>query len=254
MLKDRVALITGGASGLGLVVARRFIEAGARVAILDRNPETPDRVCAELGDAVVAVCGDVTSYDDNRRAVEATVAAFGKLDVFVGNAGIFDNYATLADIPAEKLSAAFDELFGIDVKGYILGAKAALDELRRAKGTIVFTASISSFRPGYGGMLYIAAKHAVAGLTKRLALELAPDVRVNAVAPGFMPTTLSGIRAIGQTPKDLVSKPPLERFPLGFYPETDDFAGLYVLLASPDSRIVTGQVILADAGSSLKRA
>lgn len=254
MLKDRVALITGGASGLGLVLARRFVDEGARVAILDRNPETPARVRAELGDGVVGICGDVTSYDDNRRAVEATVAAFGKLDVFVGNAGIFDNYATLADIPAEKLSAAFDELFGIDVKGYILGAKAALDELRRAKGAIVFTASISSFHPGYGGMLYIAAKHAVAGLTKRLALELAPEVRVNSVAPGFMPTALSGIRAIGQMPKDVVSKPPLERFPLGFYPETDDFAGIYVLLASSDSRVMTGQVILADAGSSLKRA
>lgn len=253
MLNDRVALITGGASGLGLAVAKRFLAAGASVGILDRSADGLERARAELGDRVVTTHGDVTSYDDNRRAVGDVVAAFGKLDVFVGNAGIFDNYATLDEIPAEKLGAAFDELFGIDVKGYILGAKAALAELRKNKGAIVFTASISSFRPGYGGLLYITAKHAVLGLTRRLALELAPDVRVNAVAPGYVPTNLAGTSTLGQTPKAPGTKPPLARFPLGFYPEIDDFTGLYLMLASDESRIVTGQALLADVGSSLMR-
>jgi NAD(P)-dependent dehydrogenase (short-subunit alcohol dehydrogenase family) len=252
-LAGKVALITGGASGLGLAVLRRFLAAGARCAILDRSAAGLRAVHDEFGGAVPAIEGDVTSYADNARAVEQTVAAHGKLDILIGNAGIFDNYATLATLPEDKIEAAFDELFGIDVKGYLLAAKAALGELKRNRGNIVFTASISSFRPAFGGVLYIPAKHAVAGLTRRLALELAPEVRVNAVAPGYVATNLAGLSSVGQERKDPAAPPPLERFPLRFHPTPDDYTGFYLMLASPEARAMTGQVLLADCGAALMR-
>lgn len=246
LLEGKVALITGGAGGLGLAVARRFLAEGARVAILDRASWTG-------GDEVLAIRGDVTQFDDNRRAVEATVERFGALDVFVGNAGIYDNRASLDEIPAERLGAAFDELFAVDVKGYVLGAKAALSELRKRRGCILFTASVSSFHPGFGGVLYITAKHAIVGLTRQLALELAPEVRVNAVAPGYIATGLRGLATL-EHPDRRGAPPPVERFPLGFLPDADDYAGLYAGLASESqSRLVTGHVLLADAATSLRR-
>jgi NAD(P)-dependent dehydrogenase (short-subunit alcohol dehydrogenase family) len=246
LLEGKTALVTGGASGLGHAIVRRFLAEGANVALLDRRTGGHDP-------EVLALAGDVTRMEDNLRAVDATVERFGGLDVFVGNAGVYDNRASLSEIPAERLSAAFDELFAVDVKGYVLGAKAALPQLRKRRGSILFSASVSSFHPGFGGVLYITAKHAIVGLTRQLAFELAPDVRVNAVAPGYISTGLRGLESLGH-PAERGAPPPLERFPLGFVPSADDYAGLYAGLASDSqSRLVTGHVLLADAATSLQR-
>jgi NAD(P)-dependent dehydrogenase (short-subunit alcohol dehydrogenase family) len=245
-------LVTGGASGLGLAVARRFLDEGAAVAIFDRSPDALARAAREFGASCIAIQGDATSYADNVRAVDNTVEAFGGLDVFVANAGIFDGHMSLDNIPAEKLAAACDEILGVDVKGYILGAKAALPHVRARGGSIIFTASVSSFHPAFGGTLYITAKHAVMGLTKRLALELAPDVRVNAVGPGYISTNLGGVGALGQPVANVSTPPPVERFPNGRLPQPEDYAGLYTFLASDDARMVTGVTLLADSGSSIR--
>ena len=254
LLEGRVAVITGGAAGLGRAIVRRFIAEGAQVAIFDRNADALAAASAEFGANAVAVHGDVTRFDDNERAVAAAVERFGFVDVFVGNAGLYDDKATLADIPAQRLGAAFDELFAVNVKGYLLGAKAALAQLRERRGSLIITASISSFYPGFGGVLYITAKHAVAGLTKQLALELAPDVRVNAVAPGYIETGLRGLDALGQGARERPAPPPAGTFPLGFVPQPEDYAGLYVSLASDaHGRMVTGQIVLADGAASIVR-
>jgi NAD(P)-dependent dehydrogenase (short-subunit alcohol dehydrogenase family) len=254
LLDGRAAVITGGASGLGRAIVRRFIAEGARVAILDRNAAALAETAAEFGSDLVTVRGDVTQLADNQRAVAAAVERFGGVDVFVGNAGLYDDKATLDDIPGERLGAAFDELFAVNVKGYLLGAKAALEPLRERRGSLIFTASISSFYPGFGGVLYITAKHAVAGLTKQLALELAPQVRVNAVAPGYIDTPLRGLDALGQSDRERPAPPPPERFPMGFVPQPEDYAGLYVSLASDaHGRMVTGQILLADGAASIVR-
>jgi 2,3-dihydroxy-2,3-dihydrophenylpropionate dehydrogenase len=254
LLEGRVAVITGGASGLGRAIVRRFIVEGARVAILDRDANAISAASAEFGADVVVLRGDVTRLADNEAVVAAAVERFGFVDVFVGNAGLYDDKATLADIPGERLSSAFDELFAVNVKGYLLGAKAALAQLRQRRGSLIFTASISSFYPGFGGILYITAKHAVAGLTKQLALELAPDVRVNAVAPGYIDTGLRGLDALGQRDRERPAPPPAERFPMGFVPQPEDYAGLYVSLASDaHSRMMTGQIVLADGAASIVR-
>ena len=163
-LDGQVALVTGGGSGIGRAVVARFVEAGARVGVLDRVAARSEQLRAEFGNAVVACAGDVAQLADNKRAVSETVGAFGRLDIFAGNAGVFDVYAPLAEFPEEKLSDAFDELFGVNVKGCFYGAKAALPELTKTEGSMVFTASVAGLNSGGGGTLYTASKHAVVGL------------------------------------------------------------------------------------------
>lgn len=251
-LDGKVALITGGGSGLGAAIARRFVAEGARVSLFDISRERAEAVRAELGDAAVAFDGDVRRMSDNGRVVAATVESFGHLDVFVGNAGIYDNRMPLEGFDAEQLGPSFDELFGVNVKGYLFGAKAALPELRKTRGSIIFTASISSEHAGYGGVLYIAAKHAIAGMTKQLAFELAPEVRVNAVAPGYVPTNLRGLATLEQGASKRTTGGVAERMPLKFEPTSDDYTGLYVLLASDDNGgVMTGSVLMADGGMSI---
>lgn len=252
LLEGEVALITGGASGLGLAVARRFLKEGARVALFDRSPERLAEAKRELGE-IVTTAGDVRSFSDNVTAVDAARVAFGSLSIFVGNAGIYDGRRTLRQIEGERLSDAFDELYGIDVKGYMLGAKAALDELIRTRGAIIFTCSISGVFPGYGGFLYTSAKHAVAGLTRHLALELAPEVRVNAVAPGYIQTNLGGLQTFDDSaPVDAAV--PAGNFLLERVPATEDYTLPYVMLAARESSsVMTGSVLLADGGSSIRR-
>src|ERR1700751_6467566 len=113
-LDGQVALVTGGGSGIGRAVVERFVEEGARVGILDRVSARAEQLRAEFGNAVVARAGDVAQLADNKRAVAETVGAFGRLDIFVGNAGVFDNFLSLAEFPEQNLTAAYDELFGVN--------------------------------------------------------------------------------------------------------------------------------------------
>ncbi len=147
-LEGEVALVTGGGSGLGRAVVERFVEEGARVGILEKSQEKAEAVTKALGDKVVAVQGDVTIAADNQRAVDETVKAFGKLDCLVGNAGVWDFNVNVADVPLETLATAFDELFGVNVKGYVLAARAAVPALRATNGSMIFTVSNVGFYPG----------------------------------------------------------------------------------------------------------
>jgi NAD(P)-dependent dehydrogenase (short-subunit alcohol dehydrogenase family) len=195
-LDGQVALVTGGGSGIGRAVVGRFVEEGARVGVIDRVPGRGEELRAEFDDKVAAVTGDVTRLDDNKRAVAETVAAFGQLDIFVGNAGVLDGFIPLAALPEEKLGAACDELFAVNVKGCILGAKAALPELMKTEGCMIFTASGAGFTSAGGGVIYTASKHAVVGMIRQLAVELGPRIRVNGVAPGGTMTDLRSVAAL----------------------------------------------------------
>lgn len=248
-LKGKTALITGAASGIGHAVAVRFLAEGANVVALDRLEANPSRVFKTR--TYASVVGDVRSAADNQRAVDLAVSRFGSLDIFVGNAGLYDNRRELRTFSAPELDAAFDELFGINVKGYLLGALAAADALAKARGCILFTSSISGTQAGFGGALYVAAKHAVNGLTKQLALELAPDIRVNAVAPGYVPTGLRGLDSLGQGVSSTVPAP--SQMPLQTLPTADDFAAAYVFLASDAcTRTATGTVLALDSGAAVR--
>ncbi|MFB6222963.1 MAG: SDR family NAD(P)-dependent oxidoreductase [Haloarcula sp.] len=252
-LDNQVALITGGGSGLGRAVVQRFLEEGAKVAVLDVDREGLDDLDAEYDD-VVTVHGDVTSLDNNERAVADAVNAFGRLDVFVGNAGVFDDNVSLPELDADEIGENFTDLFEVNVLGYLLGARAALPELVETEGRMVFTASQASFNSDGGGILYVPSKHAIAGIVRQLAFELAPTVRVNAVAPGYVPTDLSAADSLGGersivAPEDFDSS----NHPLDIVPHPEDYTGAYVLLASPEnSRPMTGTIIRADLGRSVR--
>ena len=252
-LDNQVALVTGGGSGLGRAIVERFVAEGASVGVLELNAEKAAAFASQWPDRVCAVVGDATSYADNERAVRATAEAFGRLDTFVGNAGLWDFGTSLEQLPPERISRAFDEVFGLNVKGYLLGAKAALPQLRATRGSIIFTVSNAGFWPGGGGPIYTASKHAVVGLVKQLAYELCPDVRVNGVAPGGMPTDLRGPHALDLQDKPFDSLPVdemVERLsPLETPIRAEDYTGHYVLLASrTDARTTTGSVHNCDGG------
>lgn len=257
-LEGRAALVTGGASGIGLAVVDRFLAEGASVGVLDRS-EGELVGLEHPRDRLVSVVGNVTGFSDNARAVRATVDAFGKLDVFVGNAGIFDYFASLMSFNGEDLSGAFDEIFAVNVKGYLLGARAAVPELLKSDAPcIIFTISNAGFYPSGGGPLYTASKHAVVGVVRQLAYELAPTIRVNGVAPGGTVTALRGIEELGQGDSLLSEVPGIVELlsttnPLQRASQPSDHAGPYVLLASSEnSRAVTGVVINSDGGLGVR--
>ncbi|MDD2704708.1 MAG: 3-(cis-5,6-dihydroxycyclohexa-1,3-dien-1-yl)propanoate dehydrogenase [Acidocella sp.] len=256
-LKDQVVFITGGGSGLGLAIVERFVSEGARVGVLERSADKTARLIEGFPDAVVAVTGDVRSYEDNERAVNATLERFGKLDVFIGNAGIWDHGASLLGTSPKRLDAGYSEIFDVNVKGYLLGARAAAPALVQSQGAIIFTLSNSAFYPGGGGPIYTATKHAAVGLVRQLAYELAPKVRVNAVAPSGMASDLRGPVALGQENARIMDSRSPESIrailPLQFFPSPEDFVGPYVMLASrADNRTLSGVMINADCGLGIR--
>lgn len=256
-LAGQAILVTGGGSGLGRAVVERFLAEGARVGVLERSAEKVAQLAADFGGRVVAVQGDVRSLDDNRRAVAETVARFGKLDCFVGNAAIWDHGAGLLATDGDRLAQGFDELFAVNVKGYLLGAKAAAAELVKTEGSMIFTLSNAAFYPAGGGPLYTASKHAAVGLIRQLAYELAPKVRVNGVAPCGMASDLRGPEALGQQGMRIMDSRTPEAIrsilPLQFFPEPADFTGPFVMLASrADNRTLSGVLINADAGLAIR--
>jgi NAD(P)-dependent dehydrogenase (short-subunit alcohol dehydrogenase family) len=234
-----------------------FVREGASVGVLELNPDK----CAELdelGLKVVAIQGDATSLEDNKRAVQETVDAFGRLDTLMTFVGIFDFYTPLRDLPEDRLEVAFEETFKTNVGSYLLSAKAALPELEGAGGSIFFTVSTSGFYPGRGGILYVASKFAVRGMIIQLAYEVAPEVRVNGVAPGGTTSTdLRGLKSIGLGERSLGSAPDREedlksRTPLRVAMGPEDHAGTYVYLASNRARGITGVIVNSDGGIGVR--
>ncbi|MFJ2116698.1 SDR family NAD(P)-dependent oxidoreductase, partial [Streptomyces sp. NPDC087850] len=193
-LSGYTVLITGGGSGIGRAVAERFLDEGASVTILGRDKAQLDDVVHTAADPsrVHTVTADVRDSDALHSAVAETVDRFGKLDTLVANAGVWDYQRQLTRLGTKELDTAFDEIFSINVKGYLLAAHAAWPELVKTRGSIIMTLSNASFYVNGGGPLYTASKHACLGLMRELAYELAPKVRVNGVACGGMNTDLRG--------------------------------------------------------------
>jgi 2,3-dihydroxy-2,3-dihydrophenylpropionate dehydrogenase/cis-2,3-dihydrobiphenyl-2,3-diol dehydrogenase len=256
-LEHHTVLVTGAGSGLGRAVVERFVDEGANVGVLEIDPRKAAALTDTFGGRVRSTVGDATDLAANERAVAATVDAFGSLDVFIGNAGLWDYNLSLEALPAEQIDAAFDQIFRLNVKAYLLGAKAAVGELRKTGGSMIFTVSNAGYWPGGGGPLYVASKHAVMGLVKQLAYELAPAVRVNGVAPGAMPTDLRGPAALGLDTTSFSSLP-VDRIAESFTAlarpiDPADYTGHYVLLASREnSRTVTGSVHNCDGGIGVR--
>jgi len=257
-LDGRRTLLVGAGSGIGRAVADAFADEGAAVAVMERDPAKAAAL-RDAGRGFVVVEGDATSSADNATAVAATVDAFGGLDVLASFVGLFDFYLGLRDLTAEQLDDGFDEAFRVNVKSPLLSVKAALAPLTAARGSVILTASSSSFGPGRGGVLYVGTKFAVRGLVVALAHELAPEVRVNAVAPGgTLGTDLRGLASLDQADRSLGDAPGREedlraRSPLSVALTAADHAASYVFLAAPDAKGITGQLIRPDGGASIRR-
>jgi NAD(P)-dependent dehydrogenase (short-subunit alcohol dehydrogenase family) len=262
-LEGEVTLITGGGSGIGRAIVDRFVEEGARVAVVDIVDERLDDVRAQHGDKVIGINADVLRIEENKRAVQETVAAFGKLDCFIANAGLGDAFRELIDIPEEDVATTYDEIFDLNIKAVILGARVAVGELAKTNGSFLVTLSNSSFYPDGGGVMYIGSKHGALGVVRQLAHEWAPVVRVNGVAPGATRTDIrmpasfgldeNGQRIRTHTHPDNKDEAVERVVPLRLHADPEDHAGAYVLLASRrDGRAVTGSVYKTDAGLGIR--
>jgi 2,3-dihydroxy-2,3-dihydrophenylpropionate dehydrogenase len=254
---DTVALITGAGSGLGRAVVGRFVAEGAEVVALERDPAKVAQLRRDFPSGVVPVEGDVSSLASNKEAVAVAVQHFGRLDTFVGNAGVWDGNVSIAELSEESVDDAFDALFAVNVKGYLLGAKAAYSELLKTRGNMVFTLSNAAFHTDGGGVLYTASKHAGIGLVRQLAFELAPKIRVNGVAPGPFNSDLRGPASLGLDKESLTGGRQPEHIapllPLDYSPSAEDYTGMYVVLASnSNSATTTGAIVQADGGLQVR--
>ncbi|MCU1373696.1 MAG: 3-(cis-5,6-dihydroxycyclohexa,3-dien-yl)propanoate dehydrogenase [Actinomycetia bacterium] len=252
-LDERSAVVTGGASGIGRAVVRRFLAAGARVTVVDRDIVQLRAMEVEGNGRVATVAGDVRDRATHDQAIDTTIERWGSLDTYVANAGIYDYLRPVEAMDGPTLAALMTEVYEVNVVGALVGVQAALPYLRETGGSVIFTASSSSTYAGGGGVAYVAAKHALLGAMRQLAYELQPDVRVNAVAPGGTVTELAGSAALGHGDRHLAASPRLlgamaTGIPLGFVAEPDDHAALYELLASDDARFITGTVLASDGG------
>ncbi len=256
-LEGKRALVIGAGSGIGRAVVDAFREEGAQVAVLERDVAKCQKLIADLPGTPVVV-GDATTRRANEEAVEATVSAFGGLDVLVNCVGVFDFYRGLGELDADQIDDAFHEMFNINVKSHMHSVKAALPALRETGGSVILTESASSYYPGRGGVLYVSSKFAVRGLVTALAHELAPSIRVNGVAPGgTLGTDLRGLGSLGLDTRSLGDTPNraadiADRVPLKVALSGADHAWSYVFLASDRSRGITGGVVHPDGGMAVK--
>lgn len=250
-LHDRVALITGAARGIGLAAARALLAEGARVALCDIDEEPLQAAAAELlqaGLPVKAAKVDVSDQDSIARAVETTVAAWGRLDVLVSNAAITD------DTPLESLAPQqWHKVMAVNLDSVLYGARAAVPHLgRSANASIINIASIQGLRGQPHAMAYASAKAAVINLTRCMAVDLGPlGIRANAVSPGFIDTRMALMHgSIHEHRTDWFQDIFIKygRLPLRRPGTPDDVAGPILFLASDLSRYVTGQVLVVDGG------
>jgi NAD(P)-dependent dehydrogenase (short-subunit alcohol dehydrogenase family) len=256
-LAGRRALVVGAGSGIGRAVVDAFLAEGARVAVLERDVDKSKALSEALPEVPVTV-GDATDRAANEEAVARAVAAFGGLDVLVSCVGIFDYYRSLEDLDTDVLDPAFDEMFHTNVKSLLHSVKAALPALKESgSASVVLTESTSGYYPGRGGVLYLASKFAVRGVVIALAHDLAPEVRVNGVAPGgTLNTDLRGLPSLGLSDRSLGDTPNrapemAARVPLQVALSAEDMAWSYVFLASQRSRGITGTAVHPDGGAGV---
>lgn len=250
MLENQIAVIVGAGGGIGRAVVTRYLREGASVLAVDRESGRLESLKKDLAhDRLHTLTADATTWDASEKMVHEAVRLFGRLDVLVSCVGIYDHAVRLVDIPGAKLAAAFDECFRGNVGSLLLNIRAAIPQLAVRKGRVVVTGSFASYRTSGGGVLYTASKHAVLGLVSQLAFELAPKIRVNGVAPGIAQTVMSGLDALGQTPRDSILPGTEKQLPLEAMPATDAYGAIYALLGSAsDSSAMTGSMVVADSG------
>lgn len=243
-LAGKVAIVTGGGRGIGLGITHRFLEEGARVAIVQRTP--PETAVAR--DQAYFVQADLTRPADIARAVDETVGHFGGLDILVNNAGI------MFEKTVEDMSEAdWDHMMAVNLKAPFLLTKRAMPHLRKNRGSIINIGSIEGLASNPGHPAYSASKAGIHGFTAAVAVDHGRDgVRCNAIAPGWIKSALSEDYLESMPDSGRVRRELLAMHPAGRLGEPRDVGNLAVWLASDESSFVTGQVYVIDGGRTKK--
>jgi NAD(P)-dependent dehydrogenase (short-subunit alcohol dehydrogenase family) len=247
-LKDKVAIVTGGAKGLGRAFAVQMAAEGARVMVVTRkdldNLKETVRQIEDLGGQATSFQADVSKEADTLAMAEEALKAFGRIDILVNNAAVYDG---ITRKPFYEIDPAeWDLVMAVNVKGAFLTARAVFPSMKKqGYGKIVNLASEVFFTGSHGFAHYVSSKGGIIGLTRALAVELGPyNICINCVAPGFTDTEAS--RGLGDVNKYDTSKTPLRRLE-----KPEDLTGVAVFLASSESDFMTGQTLLVDGGRAM---
>lgn len=248
-LENKVAIITGGGSGIGAATAKLFVQEGAKVVIVGRTEEKLRRTVREINHENISYAvGDVAKPEDTQRYVQHAVERFGGIDVLVSNAAIEGTFKHILEHTLEE----FDEVMGINARGVWLSIKHAFPEMKkRGGGSIVITSSLVGVGGFPAASAYTASKHAVVGLGRALAMDGAPfNIRVNTVVPGLIDNDMlaSLHRRIAPGAEEQLKGALTARVPLKRFGTNEEVARLNLFLASSDSSYITGGVYANDGG------
>ena len=252
-LEEKVAVITGGAGGIGIAAAKRFVAEGAKVLLVDLDEQALVEASNEVGSNVSAYCvADVSQKADTERYVQQAVDVFGGVDIYLANAGI----EGLVTPFLEQTEAMFDQVMAVNVKGVWLGVQSMFPVMQaRGGGSIIITSSVAGIKGASMLAPYVTSKHAVVGLMRSAALAGAEhNIRVNTVNPSPVETRMMRSLEAGMMPDDLNAAHDLmsANIPLGRYAEPADIANMMLFLASDEGTFMTGGVYMADGGSSAR--
>lgn len=243
-LTGKVAIVTGGAKGIGEATARRFVECGATVAIFDSDREAGEHTAAEIGPACEFLYCHVDLSDEVANAVEAVMQKHGRIDVLVSNAGIQD-YGDVVSTTEE----AWDRLMNINLRAAFLVSKHVVPHLLKLGGAIVIVGSVQGFTAISNSVAYVTSKHALLGLTRAMSLDYAQqEIRVNCVCPGAIDTPmLRWAAGLSPDPQQVLRN--CERMhPIGRVGRPEEVANAIVYLASPLASFITGVALIVDGG------
>ncbi len=246
-LKDKVAIITGGANGIGLATVKLFLAEGAKVMMVDVDQKGMDRAVKNLNSPNLAFCiADVSKAKDTESYVKETLKVFGKIDIFYNNAGIEGCSKPLVDYPEN----IFDKVIAVNLKGVWLGCQHVLPKMEEG-GSVMITSSVAGLKGFQGLGAYVASKHGVIGIMRVAALESAErKIRVNSIHPG--PVDNNMMRRIEkeispENPEDVI-KGFENTIPLKRYADYQEIAKLALFLASDESSYITGSINVVDGG------
>ena len=241
-LKDKRVVVTGGASGIGLATARRFVKEACQVVVLDNNQEALDKAPSEQPGLIGGICADVSNPDEVEAAFKEIDQIMGGIDILISNAGI-----SIRKPFTEIDYSQWSKIMNVNLDGMFLCTKEAIDRMKpQQSGVIIFTASTSGLtsNPNYAD--YSASKAALVNLTKTIAVECAPWLRINSICPGYVMTPMQKAEYTNEMIEEINS-----HIPMGRHGKPEEMAAVFAFLASSEASYITGTTIIADGGELL---